>query len=107
MSRRTMVSALCVAGLCAVTALAQPPKGDPVRNDPSQPNKGKALDAFAKAMREGVALEASDKAKPADPADAAVAAALANDPDVMVARARFSSRRPNLARRNRGLSSRS
>lgn len=63
MFQKLTVSALLVAGLFAMTTVAQPP-ADPKK----QPG---------------------DKAKPADPADAAVAAALANDPDVRIARAKM------------------
>ncbi len=59
---RLTVSALLVAGLFAMTTAAQPP---------ANPNK-----------------PLGDKVKPADPADGAVAAALANDPDVRIARAK-------------------
>ena len=104
MSRRTIASALCVAGLLATTALAQPPKSDPASNDPSQPNKGKALDAFAKAMKEGIPLEGSVKGvKPADKANGIVAAALANDPDVLIARAKVQLAEAELAKARQGV----
>ena len=104
MSRRTIASALCVAGLLATTALAQPPKSDPARNDQSQPNKGKALDTFAKAMKEGIPLEGSVKGvKPADKANGIVAAALANDPDVLIARAKVQLAEAELAKARQGV----
>jgi len=79
MSRRLTVSALFAVGLFAVAA-AQPPADDPFRPD-DPPGTGS-----------GAAKRGDDKkggdTKKADPADAAVAAALANDPDVKVARAK-------------------
>jgi hypothetical protein len=67
MSRRTMVSALAVVGLLAVVALGQPPDS----------GQTKAKKTFA-----------GPDGKKADPTDAAVKAALANDSDVQVARAK-------------------
>lgn len=65
MRRRLSISVLFLAGLCAVTAAGQPPAT-------SQP------------------IPAPKKAeKKADPTDAAVAAALANDADVKIARAKL------------------
>jgi hypothetical protein len=72
MSRRTTVSALVVAGLCSVAALGQQP-ADPIAA-PKQ------------------------KEKKTDPADAAVTAALASDPDVLVARAKVQLAEAELAK---------
>jgi hypothetical protein len=72
MPRTMTVSALFAAGLFAAAALGQPPGG----TNPIQPPKGKKPPP-------------DEKAKPADPTDAAVKAALANDPDVQVARAKL------------------
>lgn len=69
MSRRTMVSALAVLGLIAVIALGQPPGSGQSKS--KKPARGP-----------------DPAAKKADTADAAVKAALANDPDVQVARAK-------------------
>src|SRR5437879_2008799 len=71
MRRRLIVSVLFAAGLFAVAALGQPPAADKLdpRGTSDQPEK-------------------KPPEKKADPADAAVAAALANDPDVKVARAK-------------------
>jgi hypothetical protein len=76
MLSRLTVSALFVAGVFAVVAIGQPP---PAGDKPAQPDKGK-------------------KEKPADPTDAAVAAALANDPDVKVARAKVQLAEAELAK---------
>jgi len=68
-----MVSALVAAGFLAVIALGQPPSAS---NDPSQPQTKQP------------APGSEGSGKKADPADAAVKSALANDPDVQVARAK-------------------
>jgi hypothetical protein len=72
MSRRTMVSALLLAGLFAVGAVGQDPKSSGSAPKP--------------------------KEKKADPADMAIAAALANDPDVLVARAKVQLAEAELAK---------
>lgn len=72
MARRTIVSALCVVGLFAVAAAGQQPKF--------------------------TVPDPKSKEKKADPADAAVAAALANDPDVLVARAKVQLAEAELAK---------
>src|SRR5262245_33653090 len=83
--RRLTVSALFVAGLFAVSAAGQPPGGAPERADDT-PGIGSAKQP------------PGEKAKPADPADAAVTAALANDPDVKVARAKVQLAEAELAK---------
>jgi hypothetical protein len=83
MLSRLTVSALFVAGLLAVATGGQPPAGD----SPGQPPKGADKEQ-----------PLGDKVKPADPADAAVAAALANDPDVKVARAKVQLAEAELAK---------
>jgi hypothetical protein len=72
MARRTIVSALFVVGLFAVAAAGQQPKF--------------------------TVTDPKSKEKKADPADAAVAAALANDPDVLVARAKVQLAEAELAK---------
>jgi hypothetical protein len=78
MSRRMMVSAIAVAGLLAVVALGQPPDK-----------------RFAPSQEGG--------AKKANPADAVVAGALANDPDVQVARAKVLLAEAELAKAKQGV----
>jgi hypothetical protein len=69
MPRRMMVSALAIVGLIAVSGLGQPPNpGQPKTNQSAPPPDARG--------------------KKADPADGAVKAALANDSDVQVARAK-------------------
>ena len=72
MSRRTIVSALFLAGLFAVGAAAQQPKFTDLAPKP--------------------------KEKKTNPVDVAVAAALANDPDVLVARAKVQLAEAELAK---------
>jgi hypothetical protein len=72
MSRRMMVSALFLAGLFAVGAMGQEPKSPGPAPKP--------------------------KEKKTDPTDAAVAAALVNDPDVLVARAKVQLAEAELAK---------
>ena len=80
MSRRFVTSLAFVAGLFAV-AVAQPPG----TNKKIDPNADKADPPAA-------------KAKKADPTDAAVSAALVNDPDVKVARAKVQLAEAELAK---------
>jgi hypothetical protein len=80
MSRRLTVSALFAAGLFAV-AVAQPPAGAPPQPD----------------------VKKGDDKKKADPADGLVAAALANDPDVKVARAKVQLAEAELAKARQGV----
>ena len=90
MPRRTIVSALFVAGLFAVAALGQPPSGAPPRaGDPPGTNSGTAKRA--------------DDNKKTDSTDTAVAAALANDPDVKVARAKVQLAEAELAKSKQGV----
>src|SRR5262245_22785485 len=77
MFQRLTVSALLFVGFFAVTTVAQPPA------DPIKPPGAKV--------------------KPADPADAAVTAALANDPDVKVARAKVQLAEAELAKAKQGV----
>jgi hypothetical protein len=87
MLRRTTVSALFVAGLFAVAAGGQPPDEG---SDPSQPSKGKKQ-ILGETMR------------PADPGDAAMKSALANDPDVLVARAKVQLAEAELTKAKQGV----
>ena len=91
MARRTIVSALFVVGLFAVTAIGQQQASD----DPNQPQKNKPLSVKVKPQKNE---PLGDKVGPADPADAAVKAALANDPDVLVARAKVQLAEAELAK---------
>lgn len=79
MRRHLAASALFVAGLVAVTASAQPPTGDKPL-PPPRPAEKKA------------------PAKKADPVDAQIEAALANDPDVRLARAKIALAEGELAK---------
>jgi hypothetical protein len=88
MSRRTIASALCVASLCTATALAQPPKGNDPGGNPGHADTRKAL---------------GDWVKPTDKANGIVAAALANDPDVLVARAKVQLAEAELAKARQGV----
>ena len=81
MYRRLTVSAVFVAGLFAVTTAAQPPAGvDKPPSDAKRP--------------------LGEKVKLADPADAAVAAAVANDTDGKSPERRCNSPRPNWRRQS-------
>ena len=80
--RRLTASALFLAGLFAVAVAAEPPAGSP-----DQPGTGS-----------GTAKKGDGDKKKADPTDATVAAALANDPDVKVARAKVQLAEAELAK---------
>jgi hypothetical protein len=83
MRPRTIVSMPLLACLFAATVLGQPPTGAPPGTDPGTKKAGGE--------------------RKSDPADAAVAAALANDPDVKVARAKVQLAEAELAKAKQGV----
>jgi hypothetical protein len=87
MSRRTIASVLCVAALFTAATVAQQPKG----GDPSNAGQSPARKALGEWL------------KPTDKADGIVAAALANDPDVLVARAKVQLAEAELAKARQGV----